>query len=195
MKNLYLAIILLLPHIGCTSRDNKVSTIEFAAWDIRRFKNDYEHNFLCRYFALIDERNECQIVVERKYQIQHLEYLKINRSSSLLQKAIRDIEKASVGLNTKFDFRSEFALYNGQNLIMQIRSRNSIKVINFWQDVQESKVYERLFTLIDSLYKRNALIQINDTIDLFIQRQKFIKDIIKPDSLLSRLPPPASRTN
>jgi hypothetical protein len=194
MRKIYFLIVIILLSIGCKNETNTIDKIEFASWDIRRFYNDNNNVFKCRYFASIIKDGDCQIVVEPYSQVPQLEYYKIDKSLIVFRKIVFDIGKASLSLGTQLDLRPKPpALYNGQNLIMQIKKGNIKRVINFWQGEQGSKVYERLYSLIDSLYKSNTLSKIGDTISLFNKRQEFIKKIIKPDSLLNRLPPPPQK--
>jgi hypothetical protein len=192
MKKHILIILLATIIIGCSSKDERYDDIDFMAYGYIRVNTnnpafEQEYRLVSKYYALIDNHGNCQLVVFKLLPKPETKFYAIDIEKKLLDKTINDIIDSSANINSVIDLRPKHLyLYDGWDLIIRINKGEKSKTIHFREYENQSKVFQQLYLLIDSIQKSTYLM---DTTALAQRRVNFMKYTMKSDSILSPLPP------
>ena len=190
MRNISYCLLVALLFASC--KENKFDTIDFIAYsyletDSKNPLYDREWRLICPFYLHIDNKFNCQCIRGNTFSDSNTYFFQ-SKNDPNLKKIINEILTKSNSLGTHTDFRSpQPAIYDGSDLTIQITKKGKGKIIQFWQDNDETKVYEKLLYYSISLYKSNPHLP-SDSIALR-NRNYFIEFVIKYDSLYRPLPP------
>jgi len=192
MKNKLLIILFLLAAFGCSSKDKRYDDIDFIAYSWRIPYGANEWLIYCTTYALIDNYGHCRLILKRYYPKSEIKYCK----TMIDKKTIDNILSSSKSIRTDSDFSPKIgeSMYDGPSLKIRINKDKVGKTVHFYNDINynEIKDYEKLYNLIDSLYRSGSYEKINDTLVLAKRRRDFIKYSRESDSILRPPPPPPS---
>lgn len=192
MKNHILIILIATLILGCSSKDERYDDIDFMAYVYRKFDTnnpafEQEYRLVSKYYALFDNQGNCQLVVFKILPKPETKFYNVDINRKILDKTINDIIDSSANINSVIDLRPKHLyLYDGWDLIIRINKDKKNKTIHFREFDNQSKVFQQLYLLIDSIQKSTYLM---DTTALAQRRVQLMKYTMKSDSILSPLPP------
>jgi hypothetical protein len=181
--------------LGCLSEDNRFDDIDFMAYAYRKFPKESsvyaeEWRLLCKYYALIDNHGNCELVVSHVLPKPETNFYSFKIEKKLFTQIIKEIIDSSQNVKTEIDLRPKHLyLYDGSDLSIKINKGSLSKTIYFREYENRSQVYEKLYLLIDSIYDTMSLEKAKDTINTSLRKIEFMNHTQKSDSLLSPLPP------
>lgn len=195
MKTIILLTLLSISFMSCSDKNEKFNDIDFIGYYYKRVEsknplfND-EWRLISPFYIHIDNRYNCQLISERTFDIPGIYYLETNGKESGLKEIVDKIIGKSLNLETDLDLRqSRPALYDGLDLRIRIIYNNQTREIRFWQGMENSKDFEKLYSFAYQMFEKNTAKFLDNNSVAKKRRIDFINYIVIQDSLDRDLPP------
>lgn len=183
-----ICLLFILPFIiGFTNQDKRFDDIEFIAYNWRYDKMENKWKFCCNTYVLIENMEQCKLILERYYPTSEIKYCRINISKEI----INDVIVASENIEEETDLRPKFpqGIYDGPSLKIRINKNNKSKIIHFYDNGSKKatefiKLYKSISNSIVS--KKYNRIKTNDYLKK--RKQDFVNLSMKSDTIIRPLP-------
>jgi hypothetical protein len=195
MRTIILLTLLTISFMSCSDKNEKFNDIDFIGYYYKRVESknplfNEERRLISPFYIHIDNRYNCQLISERTFDIPGIYYLATNSKEPGLKGIVDRIVDKSINLQTDLDLRLKRpALCDGIDLRIRITYDKHTREIHFWQGMENSKVYEELYSFAYQMFeKNNAKFLVNNPV-LEKRRVDFIGYIETSDSLKGEVPP------
>jgi hypothetical protein len=181
--------------MSCSDKNEYFNDLDFIGYYYKSgesknplFKEEW--HLISPFYIHVDNRYNCQLISERTFDIPGIYYLETNGKEPGLKDIVDIIINKSINIETDLDLRPKRpALYDGLNLRIRITDNNHTREIHFWQGMENSKDYERLYSFAYQMFEKNNAKFLDNNFVVNKRRIDFINYITFKDSLNRELPP------
>ena len=185
----FYTILILFIISSCSSYENRFDDIDFIAYSWRIHNKGKEWKFYCTTYGHIDDKNHCDLMIERFYPKSEINYYRFDIKKEIIDSIIQ----ISQNILNELDLRPRFCMYDGPSLKIKINKNNDSKVIHYYDiDSDTARVFIRLYEFISLSIDTSFLVTKIDTSYLEHKRKEFIIFSMRSDSILHPPPPPPS---